>query len=97
MFKKACALSRAPESIRQNDRKFKKFSDNTLVRALINNAWLNSSIIYDSEEARGAKRQTLLATILHKRGICDEVTQLKPRCFSDRSPAGCRAPMFSTE
>ena len=55
----------------------KKFSDNTLLRALIDNAWLNSSIIYDSEEARGAKRQTLLATILHKRGICDEVTQLK--------------------
>jgi hypothetical protein len=55
----------------------KKFSDNTLLRALIVNAWLNSSIIYDSEEARGAKRQTLLATILHKRGICDEVTQLK--------------------
>jgi hypothetical protein len=52
----------------------KKFSDNTLLRALTVNAWLNSSIIYDSEEARGAKRQTLLATILHKRGICDEVT-----------------------
>jgi hypothetical protein len=45
----------------------KKFSDNTLLRALIVNAWLNSSIIYDSEEARGAKRQTLLATILHKK------------------------------
>jgi len=55
----------------------KKFSDNTLLRALIANAWLNSSIIYDNAEARGAKRQTLLATILHKRGICDEVTQLK--------------------
>jgi len=55
----------------------KKFSDNTLLRALIVNAWLNSSIIYDNAEARGAKRQTLLATILHKRGICDEVTQLK--------------------
>ena len=45
----------------------KKFSDNTLLRALIVNAWLNSSIIYDSEEARGAKRQTLLATILRNR------------------------------
>jgi predicted transglutaminase-like cysteine proteinase len=55
----------------------KKFSDNTLLRALIVNAWLNSSIIYESEEARGAKRQALLATILHNRGICDEVTQLK--------------------
>jgi hypothetical protein len=55
----------------------KKFSDHTLLRALIVNAWLNSSIIYESEEARGAKRQTLLATILHNRGVCDEVTQLK--------------------
>jgi predicted transglutaminase-like cysteine proteinase len=55
----------------------RKFSDNTFLRALIVNAWLNSSIIYDSEEASGAKRQTLLATILHNRGICDEVTQLK--------------------
>jgi hypothetical protein len=33
----------------------KKFSDNTLLRALIDNAWLNSSIIYESEEARGAQ------------------------------------------
>jgi predicted transglutaminase-like cysteine proteinase len=55
----------------------KRFSDNTILRALIVNAWLNSSIIYDSEEARGARRQTLLATILQNRGICDEVTQLK--------------------
>ena len=55
----------------------KKFSDNALLRALIANAWLNSSITYDNAEARGAKRQTLLSTILHKRGICDEVTQLK--------------------
>jgi hypothetical protein len=54
-----------------------KLSDNTLLRALIVNAWLNSAILYDNAEARGAKRQTLLATLLHKRGICEEVTQLK--------------------
>ena len=55
----------------------KKFPDNTVLRALIDNAWLNSFIIYDNAEATGAKRQTLLATILRKKGICDEVTQLK--------------------